>query len=252
MTSFRRAVLVSLVAVLAGGSVSACGGEEEGNPQEQVGCTKDADCDSGKTCNTSTGTCESSDPCNGSCSAEQTCDTTTTPPSCKSPIKSCTGTGHSTCGYGEYCAADVCADAPVAPAECSNFSGSRPEWSAATSTGPVIYEVKKADYQANSAYCQPSAPDAYLVSVRAYRTDADWPATRGALGGSYFYVRADTTQFDVVNAGLLVPNIGYNRNTNDQKDAQFNVYLCVAANTATLPAAFYFTGGNPVCETLAK
>lgn len=194
-------------------------------------CASDADCSTGRTCNTGSGQCEEGGGNTGD---------------------ACTGTGQSTCGYGDFCNNSTCAAAPVAPTTCSNFpANDRPNWSATSSTGPVIYQVTRLNYQTNSSFCAASAPDAFIVSVRAYRTDADWPATRSGLSG-FFYVTTQTTEFDVVGSGLLVPNTGYNRSTTNPRDAEFQVYLCRPANSQQIQVGFYFTGGNPVCQDINR
>jgi hypothetical protein len=189
-------------------------------------CSADLDCGTGRTCDTATGQCKAGG------------GTTT-----------CTGTSQSTCNYGDFCANNVCTAAPVAPATCQNFSNNRPNWNPSTSNGPVIYEVSTIRYETNSNLCQ--SGDAYVIRVRAYRTDADWPATRAGLSG-FFYVNTGGTQTDVVNAGLLVPNTGYNRNTSNLRDAEFQTYLCPGSNVSSINVAYYFTGGNPVCQLLNR
>ncbi len=190
-------------------------------------CTADADCGAGRTCDTATGQCKAGG------------NTGT----------ACTGTAQSTCSYGQFCSNSKCEAAPVAPATCQNFSASRPNWSASTSNGPVIYQASTLRYETNSSLCQTG--DAYILSIRAYRTDADWPATRAGLSG-FFYVNTGGQQTDVVNQGLLIPNTGYNRNPNNLKDAEFQTYLCPGSNVSSIQAAYYFTGGNPICQTFNR
>jgi len=228
-------------------------------------CSADTDCPSGRTCDTATGQClvgTSSDPCNGQCAANETCDTTGTTPVCVPPSTvgdSCQGTAQSTCSYGEYCRANTCTAAPVAEATCENFSSNRPEWSP-SSSGPVIYEVSRIRYEAaNPELCVQPGPDAgytssdaYIVRVRAYRTDADWPDTRAGLSG-FFYVATNTTRTDVVASGSLIKNTGYNRNPTNKRDAEFQVALCRRSDGGNqLQVGFYFTGGNPVCQVIQR
>jgi len=111
----------------------------------------------------------------------------------------------------------------------------------------VIYSISKLRYEANSNLCQSGG--AYVFSIRAYRTDANWPDTRQGLSG-FFYVKTDTTKQDVVNSGLLLPNTGYNRNPNNLRDAEFQTYLC--SNLTSIQVGYYFTGGNPVCQSFAQ
>jgi hypothetical protein len=197
-------------------------------------CTSDAACGTGATCNTTTGECE------GTTGGGQPEGAT------------CSGEGRTTCSYGDFCSTSTCTAAPVAATDCENFpAGSRPAWDPATASGPVIYSVDFESYQANYQFCQASAPDAFIVSVRAYRTDVDWPSRRSGLQG-FFYVNTGARQFDILAEGLLVPNTGYNRSTTNQKNAEFQVYLCRPANSNTIQPGFYFTGGNPVCSNITR
>ncbi|MFP2933155.1 hypothetical protein ACLESO_50020 [Pyxidicoccus sp. 3LG] len=196
-------------------------------------CTSDADCGDGRACDTDSGQCELDDG--------------------GGPGDACTGTSQSTCAYGQFCSSSTCTAAPVAPSTCSNFASNRPAWDATSSTGPVIYQVSRIRYETNSSYCAQGAgaDDAFIVSVRAYRTDADWPATRTGLSG-FFYVTTQTSRTNVFDSGLLVPNTGYNRNPANFKDAEFQVYLCRPTGSQTLQVGFFFTNGNPVCQDIAR
>jgi len=194
-------------------------------------CGSDDDCGEGRVCDTASGQCEEGE------------DPTPT---------TCSGTGKSTCAYGDFCSGTTCTDAPLAPTTCQNFpANDRPAWDPASSNGPVIYEVSRVAYQTGSSYCAASAPDAFIVRVRAYRTDADWPATRSGLSG-FFYVTTQTNELDVVGSGLLVPNTGYNRSTTNPREAEFQVYLCRPANSQQIQVGFYFTNGNPVCQDINR
>lgn len=279
---------MSLMIAALGLTLAACGGgaredlscdsdascleNETCHPQAKVcvqTCVSGADCpESAKTCEAisaavATKVCK--------CSTDALCqrDTTvadasiltcdTTYKVCKSgtgtpgptPGASCSGSSQSTCGYGQFCNGSTCAAAPEAPATCENFSKNRPNWSATSSSGPVIYSVEGARYEVGSSNCQSDAPNAFIVRVRAYRTDADWPTTRAGLSG-FFYVTTGSEPLDVVNRGLLVPGTGYNRTASNPKDAEFNIYLCRPATSQTIQVGFYFTGGNPVCENINR
>jgi hypothetical protein len=226
--------------------ICQCSTKELCQRDERVSDASNLECTAAKVCAPpgTTPACTKNEDCTGG----QTCDVTSG--TCKAPT-TCQGTGQSTCGYGQFCNNNTCAAAPVAEATCENFSQNRPAWSPSTSNGPVIYSVERTGYQVNSSFCQASAPDAFLVRVRAYRTDADWPSTRAGLSG-FFYVTTGAQQFDIVNQGLLVPNTGYNRNTSNLKDADFTVYLCRPSNSQTIQTGFYFTGGNPVCSQISR
>ncbi|MBN1209979.1 MAG: hypothetical protein JXB05_34325 [Myxococcaceae bacterium] len=191
-------------------------------------CTSDASCDAGQTCNTTSGQCEGG----------STGDT-------------CTGTSQSTCAYGEFCSNTKCEPAPVAPTTCENFpANDRPAWSATSGPqGPVIYDVGFVAYEVNSTNC--TSGDAFIVRVKAYRTDADWPDNRSLISG-FFYVRTDTTELDIIDLHLLVPNTGYERNPANPKDAEFMIYHCREPNSTRIQVGYYFTGGNPVCADIVK
>lgn len=190
-------------------------------------CTTDSACGTGRTCDTASGQCKAGG------------NTGT----------SCTGSSQATCSYGQFCSSSKCEAAPEAPATCENFSTNRPAWSSAASNGPVIYEASLLRFEANSVNC--SAGDAFIARVRAYRTDADWPAARSGLSG-FFYVNTAAGRTDIVDSGLLIANTGYNRSTTNLKDAEFQVALCRPAGSTTVQAGFFFTGGNPVCSQLTK
>jgi hypothetical protein len=238
-------------------TAKTCEAVSASNTQKICKCSTDALCNQGRemqdlACDPTAKVCVPKCTADADCATGQTCDTTAGVCKPKSTTgQTCSGTGQSICSYGEFCNNGTCATAPVAPTTCENFSQNRPQWSSATSSGPVIYSVERAGYQANSSFCQASAPDAFLVRVRAYRTDTNWPDTRAGLSG-FFYVNTGSQQFDIVNQGLLVPNTGYNRNAANPKDAEFNVYLCRPSTSQTIQTGFYFTGGNPVCSQINR
>jgi hypothetical protein len=223
-------------------------------------CGSDADCGTGRTCDVASGQCKqgSTTPtCTPACAANETCDTSGATPVCRPTATSCQGTSQSTCSYGQYCTSNACTAAPVAEAStCSNFASNRPNWSATTSTGPVIYEVSKIKFTATgNQTCQASQSEIH-VRVRAYRTDQDWPTTASGIGtNGFFYVATTTDREDIIGKQLLIPNSfggGYFRNPNNPKDAEFRFYLCPPANSNNLPVGVYFTGGNPVCATMTR
>lgn len=218
-------------------------------------CTKDADCASGSTCDTAAGTCnpKSTDPCNGTCTASQTCDTTGAMPVCKAVDTSCSGTGKSTCTYGQYCSASMCMAAPVATAACPNFSsGNLPAWSATSGTGPVIFETTKASWRSSGGANCGGMAEAQIL-VRAYRTDADWPASASGLqAGSFFYVNVGGQETDVISGNRLVPVTGYVRDSANPRNATFTVFACPPMGASSLPVGLYFKSGNPICTTISQ
>lgn len=219
-------------------------------------CSADTDCPTGRTCDTATGQClagNNTDACGGLCNEDETCDTTGSTPVCRPTAgETCEGTSQSTCAYGDFCSANQCVAAPVADATCQNFGSNRPEWNPSTSSGPVIYDITTLKFVAKgNQYCDEATQAEIVLSVRAYRTDQDWPSTRSGLSG-FFYVNTQQQTLDIVGRNLLVPGTGYNRNSANLKDAEFQVYLCPPLNTSSLPVALYFTGGNPTCPIITR
>jgi hypothetical protein len=225
-------------------------------------CGSDADCSTGRTCDVATGQCKqgtTTPTCNPACAANETCDTTGATPVCRPTATSCQGTSQSTCAYGQYCSSNTCTAAPVAPTDntCPNFSTNRPPWDPSLATGgPVIYEVTKRKFTATGNQTCTAGQSEIHLSVRAYRTDQDWPTTKSGLGiNGFFYVATNTSRQDVIGDQLLIPDSfggGYFRNANNPKDAEFRFYICPPANSNNLPVGIYFTGGNPVCTTLTR
>jgi hypothetical protein len=224
-------------------SAKSCEAISSTNTQKICKCSTDALCQTDeRVTDASTLSCDKS---------YSVCKSTGTGGGQTPPGAACTGSSQSTCSYGQFCNGSTCAAAPEAAATCENFSKNRPNWSTASSSGPVIYSVAGAKYEVNSSNCQADAPNAFIVRVRAYRTDMDWPTTRGGLSG-FFYVTTGGDPLDVVNRGLLVPATGYNRTASNPKDAEFNIYLCRPSTSQTIQVGFYFTGGNPVCENINR
>ena len=206
-------------------------------------CSSNADCGTGRTCNTGSGQCEQG----GGGNTDGTC----------------TGEGRSTCAYGQFCSNSTCTPAPVAPGSCEGFAFSRPSWDPASSTGPVIYQLSRVRYEVGYRSCNhPNSgmPDAFIVSVRAYRADADWPALPGWPW--FFYANGinNGTNNHHINvfrynyAGVVWENgWKYQRNPANFKDAEFEFFLCRSPNSPSIiQAGFFFEQGNPVCLDLAR
>lgn len=222
-------------------------------------CSADTDCPTGRTCDTATGQCRAgaTDACNGQCEAGETCDTTGSTPTCRPTAgETCSGTAQSTCAYGDFCSANKCVAAPVAETTtCANFSSNRPAWSPTTSSGPVIFEITAIKNIAQGNQTCTSSQNELHLSVKAYRTDQDWPETSSGLGlNGFFYVETNTTRNDIIGDRLLVPNSfggGYFRDPNNPKVAEFRYYLCPRATDSSISVGTFFTGGNPVCSSFS-
>lgn len=227
-------------------------------------CTSDVDCPTGYTCNTGSGQCAAGGGDAGACGWD-TCSTTSWSGAAGQQCNngtcgagpSCSGTGQTTCTYGSFCSGGACGY-PVYPTQsaCSNFySGSHasgPQWNPTSSTGPVIYEVSEINHGTGQTTgfmeCESTATQ-WNVRVRAYRTDANWPDTRAGLSG-FYYVNTSGNDQDIIGLTLLRPNVGYNRNASNPKDAEFQVYLCAENAANALQPGFYFAGGNEACRQL--
>lgn len=235
-------------------------------------CTVNGDCPDGRECDTSTGATagqckpKGSATCSPACSATQACDTSGATPTC---VDKCThgscGTGKvcnttsgacetskacsssnaqpDTCSYGQSCSGTACAD--TAKATCGNFTtGSTPlAWNPASSTGPVIYDIVDETVD-DAAFCM-AANRAFTVTVKAYRTDADWPATLAAVPGFRYYDSAGA-------AVSATPNIRPSGYVHTGKNATFKVTLCAALSTMSLTAGFAFDNGNAACVAAAS
>jgi hypothetical protein len=190
-----------------------------------TGCTKDADCGTGNTCNVSTGVCSPA-------------------------ATTCTGEGQAACAYGSYCNSGTCAAVP-APT-CDNFTpskgGKAPVWNVSSSTGPIIYSITKLSWGADvvsPAFC--ASGDTLRAQVKAYATAAGtFPAQKSALQG-LFYVTVNGNQSD--GASLIRPS-GYTASA-DGKSATFTMNFCPGA-ISTISLGLFFTGGNEICSQLNK
>lgn len=233
-------------------------------------CATNTDCPAGYDCDSATGDCNPSagNTDAGAC-AWDSCSSTSFTSGAKmcgstgcAAGASCTGTGQSTCTGGSFCSGGACGYSPYpTQAACANFhSGqhaSGPTWNPGTSTGPVIYALSEISHgqgttpaggQPTGAYPECTTDSTqWNFKLRAYRTDMDWPATRAGLSG-FKYVPVSGNDVDILGTNtLLLPNIGYNRNSANLKDAEFNVYVCADNAMNDLQPGFYFVGGNEVC-----
>lgn len=230
-------------------------------------CTADTECPSSRKCDTATGQCKpmGSATCSPDCGANQYCDTTGASPTC---VDKCTygtcGSGKvcnttsgacetakacsssnaqpDTCGYGTFCSGSACGD--VSRATCANFpSGSSALlWSPASSTGPVLYAVTD-ETTDDAAFCM-STNKAFTVTVKAYRTDADWPAQATAAPGFKYYnsAGASTSVYPSMRPSGYQPS---------GKNATFKITFCAPLASTDLTIGLAFDNGNPLCSTLA-
>ncbi|WNG35831.1 hypothetical protein F0U61_20745 [Archangium violaceum] len=257
--------------------------------RESLTCTTDADCDASELClagaNVCVQTCTTSDDCPDSakkCEAvsgetQMICKCSTTalcqqdervsdastlecsgqysvcvPSGTTGPTPTtCSGEGQSTCAYGQFCSSGSCTAVP-APT-CANFDpsqgGRAPTFNAATSTGPIIYDVTQVSFSQDS-FCAATAGSTGLTAkarVKAYIKTGTFPAEKSGLPG-LFYVRVNGTQLD----GTTLIRPSEYSTADGGKRAEFIMNFCPGESATTLSIGLYFTGGNEVCEQLNR
>ncbi|MCY1079882.1 hypothetical protein [Archangium lansingense] len=193
-------------------------------------CSADTDCATGQTCDTASGICKAG----------------------STPGQSCTGEGQSTCSYGQFCSSSKCTAVP-APT-CANFDpaqgGRAPTFNAATSTGPIIYDVTQVSF-AQDSFCGDGTTGSTGMTakarVKAYIKTGTFPGEKSGLPG-LFYVRVNGSQVD--GTTLIRPS---EYTTADAgKRAEFTMNFCPGSTATTLSIGLYFTGGNETCKQLNR
>lgn len=181
-------------------------------------CTADSDCTGTRTCNTGTGQCEEGDTTGNTCSGE----------------------GLSTCSYGQICSNSTCA-APPTPT-CENYTNF-PNKSDLGTTGPIIYKIEFVSAQTDTNFCTgASNPKRLRIRVSAY-SNTPFPQTSAEVS-QFFYVQ---TTGGKLNASISSSSGNYIVSGTNRDNAVIIVNLCVAANSTTNSAGYYFTGGNFAC-----
>ncbi|AKJ02413.1 hypothetical protein ATI61_108200 [Archangium gephyra] len=172
-------------------------------------------------------------------------DTTPTP-------TTCSGEGQSTCAYGQFCSGTTCTAVP-APT-CANFDpaqgGRAPTFNAATSTGPIIYDVTQVSFAQDSFCGDGTAGSTGLTAkarVKAYIKTGTFPAEKSGLPG-LFYVRVNGTQVD----GTTLIRPSEYTTAEAGKRAEFTMNFCPGSTATTLSIGLYFTGGNEICKQLNR
>jgi hypothetical protein len=181
-------------------------------------CTSDAQCGTGKICDTAAGECK----------AKET-DTTGL---------ACSGEGQSICNYGTYCNS-VCS--PLPAPTCQNYENFTNKSSLGT-TGPILFRARLLSTAMNTGYCPPEVPTHVRIVLSAYNS-VPFPTTRDALNG-LFRVSVSGTAMDVRE--LMRPGDYVVSGTNPER-ADITVNLCAVAGSGTMSTAFYFTNGNFLC-----
>ncbi|MFY1824953.1 hypothetical protein ACN47A_03505 [Myxococcus fulvus] len=192
-------------------------------------CDSDDDCGSGRVCNTAAGQCVEDD----------TGPTT------------CSGTGQSTCLYGQFCSSGTCTEVP-APT-CANFTpsqgGKQPVWTI-SSSGPIIYDIARVSWGQDS-FCPTG--NTVKARVRAYQpanSNATFPSSKDDLPG-LFYVRVNGST--LAGESLIRPS--EYTTSNGGKTAEFTMNFCPdssSSTVSTLSIGLYFTNGNEICAQLNR
>ncbi|GHG82872.1 hypothetical protein [Comamonas sp. JC664] len=182
-------------------------------------CTSNSECTGTRTCNTGTGQCEEGD-------------------NEPEPGQSCSGEGRTTCGHGLICTNSVCSE-PPAPT-CQNYT-QFPNKADLGTTGPIIYKVETVSAVVDQAFC----PNAKRLRIRvsAYSSTA-FPARSNDLN-DFFYIFTDGRR---QNATVSASSGNYTVSGTNNDQAQIVVSLCVAENSTTNSAGFYFKDGNFYCH----
>ncbi|AKF82615.1 hypothetical protein SAMN05443572_106445 [Myxococcus fulvus] len=194
-------------------------------------CDSNDDCGSGRVCDTASGQCEEDD----------TGPTT------------CSGTGQSTCLYGQFCSSGTCTEVP-APT-CANFDpaqgGKQPVWTI-SSSGPIIYDITQVSF-GQDTFCGTGSGTTGMTAkarVRAYQSangSGTFPAQVAGLPG-FFYVRVNGSQID----GVQTIRPSEYTTSNNGKNAEFTMNFCPGASATTLSIGIYFTNGNEICSQLTR
>ena len=174
---------------------------------------------------------------------------------------SCTGTGQATCSYGSECVNSTCT--AITTGTCSNITGAteptsgyKPStWTPAISNkGPVIFDVAKATYAADSTFC-PGTSYRAVARVQAYaNTGFTFPANRDGLG-NFFYAMVNGTTRPVQgtsacpSGATCVAVTGYST-SNSAAQAQLDVNFCT--NDSTLQIGLFFVNGNGYCADIVR
>ncbi|MBN8227291.1 hypothetical protein JYK02_07175 [Corallococcus macrosporus] len=177
-----------------------------------AGCTKDADCAAGNTCNTTTGQCSPA-------------------------ATTCTGEGKATCAYGSACYSGTCS-APPAPT-CENYQNFSNKAALGT-TGPIIFKVATGTATTDTAFCGNTSTKRVKITVSAY-SDTAWPATSAGLNGFLYVLVNGSTQSPSISSSAGNYTVSGNR-------ADIVVNICVLPSSNTTSLGYYFTGGNFACH----
>lgn len=142
-----------------------------------------------------------------------------------------------TCAYGQTCSTSRTCQDVAAPTCSSFFHDSHYSWNAATSTGPIIYQVT--DAIADDTGACASGKLAHSVHVYAY-WGSSWPAASAQAPQP---LSVDISGNEV--PALFNPASGY---TPTGHDVDFVVTEC-SLTASPIYVAYYFHDGSGFCAT---
>ncbi|ADO73411.1 hypothetical protein [Stigmatella aurantiaca] len=253
----------------------ACGGDEE-----IASCTSDAQCSDNEVCQTAAGvcvqTCEQASDCPDSAKNCEALSSSDTRKVCKctvgtrfcadaygegftcsattrvctdkddtnpnpDPGGSCTGTGQSTCAYGQFCSASKCTAVPAPTCEnYQNFSGK----SQLGTTGTIIYSARVESSANDSTFCGAANPQRVKVALSAY-SSTPFPDNKDQLNGFFYVIVNGTASSGAATVSSSAGN--YTVTGANRENAQIIVNLCRPSGSTTTSTGFYFTSGNFYC-----
>jgi hypothetical protein len=172
---------------------------------------------------------------------------------------SCSSTSYQpdTCAYGQFCFGsgwnfgvtgelNKCAVLPAA--ECANFGAHGTTWSAETSSGHIIHDVEQVSWETDAVFCAGSASSRLKVHVKAYSAGTPFPATKEGFPAILHAVSPAGTEISV-SSSAPIQNLAL---SNDDKNAEFDLNLCLPEATSTYTLGLHFVGGAEVCIPLTK
>jgi hypothetical protein len=199
-------------------------------------------CGSGSTCDMTTGQCSG-----GNTDAGTDAGVTDAGVACTSANDE-----PDVCGYGNVCYTDMRCDSAVNDTACTNIAMStHTPWNAATSTGPIIYNVT--DDTDVAAGCTGATDVPFTLTVYAYAGTTDFTANINQAVQLTYYTSTGAAR--PVNGVLVGTQMnawsGYTV-SNMGRNVAIKMTLCAPMGTTALTAGFGFSGGNAYCADLTR
>lgn len=131
----------------------------------------------------------------------------------------------------------------VSKPTCSNITQAGIDWSPATATGPVIYQITQELFATDTSFCPGTGTNKRArFRVNAYSPTANFFTTQTALAGQLKYYQT---------SGALGPAPGLQNLTvsNNGQNATFDVNFCAANDLGQLRIGLRLDMGNGACAT---